>query len=32
LKRAQNPVAAHSARAELFQQLNRLSNRHSQII
>jgi hypothetical protein len=29
LKRAQNLVAAHSARAELFQQLNRFGNRHN---
>jgi len=32
LKRAQNLVAAHSARAEFFQQLNRFSKRHNQII
>jgi hypothetical protein len=32
LKCAQNLVASHSARAELFQQLNRFGNRHNQII
>ena len=28
----QNPVAAHAARAEFFQQLNRFGNRHNQMI
>ena len=32
LKRAQNLVAAHSARAEFFQQLNRFGNGHSTVM
>jgi hypothetical protein len=29
LERLQNPVAAHSAGAEFFQQLNRFGNSHA---
>jgi hypothetical protein len=32
LKHAQNLVAAHTAGAEFFQQLNHFGNRHNQII
>ena len=32
LERLQDPVAAHAAGAEFFQQLNRFGNRHNQMI